>query len=594
MKALRLCNWLVVGSCLASCTGSDYAPQTTDNQQIDSGSPSPEPATSVFAATLDVPALTTVVQGTSDNKVVVTVHRTNGYTGSVFLRVTGLPDGLRADPITVAESADPAKVDQVELTLVADADMPAQGNVDPAPTVVASQADGDEPTTEAPLPLFVRGKPGTLDTTFAEGGMYYRDDLGGLGGVNNAVQQSDGKIVISAGGCGSESSILIRLNADGSLDQTFAAAQQRIASGVVATASDGSIVTAGKVDAQSIVDIKRFKPDGTPDLEFNPTGSTPGTVILAPPAVVWVVPDGPIPGGLNYLQPTAVTVALDGTIYVGGRGYTDNAPDSLYGFFELSPDGVVQTNTGIGSNCVVNGWNPNDDNSLNYLTDLFLVPNTGALTFTGYDGQSIGVGRFGQWWASPYCGWDNNYGGVGGNVTGGTGTAPTTGNNGVSTFTNWTTADASLIDDDGSFVILAHSDPGIPYSLVRVDPTGRQVTSAASLIFSYARGLSRTQDGHYLVAGSYVPPGSSTSSMTVAFHNSDLTLDTSLGDQGITVVPNTGAYSLAYGLAYDSVRAIPTLDGQHTIVVGVWDENTYGGSSYVGCPGPLVVASLWN
>ncbi|MCL2724315.1 MAG: hypothetical protein FWD69_07750 [Polyangiaceae bacterium] len=144
-------------------------------------------------------------------------------------------------------------------------------------------------------------------------------------------------------------------------------------------------------------------------------------------------------------------------------------------------------------------------------------------------------------------------------MAGSNGTTGTTGTDGESYFTNWTIADASILEDDGSFVLLAHSDIGKPYTLLRVDPTGRQVASAPSLSFSQASGLTRTPDGHYLVAGGYVAPGSSAVSIAVAFHKSDLTLDTSLGNQGIAIVPNTVVYSI--GTTFEAgLRAVPTLD----------------------------------
>jgi len=237
---------------------------------------------------LDVPALTTVVQGTSDNKVVVKVHRTNGYTGPVFLRVTGLPEGLRADPITIADSAD-----QGEIAIVAD--MPAQGNVDPTPTVVASRADGDALTTEAPLPLFVRGKPGTLDTTFATDGRLI-NLLGGTLAPINAFVSADDSILLP-GTCTSEANAtagtcVARLTPDGALDPSYGNSGIATLDGFSPTDavlfSDGSIVVGGSLNdtaAYGIIDENGKSSTITYFPATTALGTTAGNVVqtaLAP------------------------------------------------------------------------------------------------------------------------------------------------------------------------------------------------------------------------------------------------------------------------------------------------------------------------
>jgi hypothetical protein len=61
-----------------------------------------------------------------------------------------------------------------------------------------------------------------------------------------------------------------------------------------------------------------------------------------------------------------------------------------------------------------------------------------------------------------------------------------------------------------------------------------------------------------------------------------------VGNQGITVIPNRVVND--YGPTYEvGIRAIPTPDGQHTIVVG-YDVPTADNPYYEH----LIVARLWN
>ncbi|MCL2724314.1 MAG: hypothetical protein FWD69_07745 [Polyangiaceae bacterium] len=255
MKTLSFYGLLVLSGCLTSCA------KFTVRDDPDAGVP---PGMAGFLAELEIPKLTTVVQGTT-TKVPIKIHRLYNYTGSGILHVTGLPDGIQASSVTISESADPSQVDAVDLSLVAD--MPATGEIYPTPILVVGHTEESTSVLTTGLPLFVRGKPGTLDTTFADGGVYEGNSYGSF---KNVVSQSDGTVLVSVGNRGGDTGTILRLNADGSLDTTFAI--NRIANGRVATTADGHIVMAGTGDLSSPM-VSRYTSDGAPDTSFNQTGS---------------------------------------------------------------------------------------------------------------------------------------------------------------------------------------------------------------------------------------------------------------------------------------------------------------------------------
>ncbi len=118
---------------------------------------------------------------------------------------------------------------------------------------------------------------GSLDTTFAPGNI--------VGRVEALVVQSDGKVVIggefsSVGGIARRS--LARLNPDGAVDTGFVA--ETDANGVVyalALRSDGRLLVAGDFIAlagQRRERIAQLEPNGTLDASFNPSAAANGAI----------------------------------------------------------------------------------------------------------------------------------------------------------------------------------------------------------------------------------------------------------------------------------------------------------------------------
>ena len=142
--------------------------------------------------------------------------------------------------------------------------------------------------------------------------------------VNSLALQADGKIVL--GGtftevAGQPRSRVARLNADGSLDDSFVPGEGNFNVNAVAVQTDGKILVGGnftQIGGAARSAIGRLNADGTLDESFNPgvlNGSTSGQV-------------------------RALTVQADGKILVGGI-FTEIARQPRFNLARLNADGSV-------------------------------------------------------------------------------------------------------------------------------------------------------------------------------------------------------------------------------------------------------------
>jgi uncharacterized delta-60 repeat protein len=120
---------------------------------------------------------------------------------------------------------------------------------------------------------------GTLDTTFASGGIS-TVDFGGNDADNAMVRQADGKLVlVGSTSTGGGDFAIVRLNADGTPDTSFSSdGKQTVdfggndaATGVAIT-SAGQIVVAGQGGPNSDMVVTRLNSDGTIDTSFATSG----------------------------------------------------------------------------------------------------------------------------------------------------------------------------------------------------------------------------------------------------------------------------------------------------------------------------------
>ncbi|MBW6497733.1 MAG: delta-60 repeat domain-containing protein [Bacteroidales bacterium] len=184
-------------------------------------------------------------------------------------------------------------------------------------------------------PLMLWAQAGSIDPDF--NGAYLHQATGTNGWVASIVEQPDGKILI--GGFFSEVNgvqmdLIARLNADGTLDETFDPGMV-VNGGIrqIALQEDGKILLAGAFETFNGVSLRgfaRLNPDGSLDETFN---------------------IGPGANGSGY----AVLVQPDGKILVGGNFSAFNGQDVNL-ITRLNPDGSFDesfNHTGGGNNAIL-------------------------------------------------------------------------------------------------------------------------------------------------------------------------------------------------------------------------------------------------
>ncbi|MCL2779717.1 MAG: hypothetical protein FWD73_17130 [Polyangiaceae bacterium] len=594
MKPLRLYGLLITVGCLASCSTpfgeapapgggssssdggkSDGGSDQTNGGKSDSGSGQtsgdtdsggevvplgPEHFSFVAADTQQV------VQGKTTS-VPITITRSGETASDIQITTTSVPPGVTVGPLTI-----PANSNTGQLSLTV-ADSVAQGNLDGL--AIQGNAVGGQASDTENLPLFVRGKPGALDTTFAPGGTI--ENTTDYNHIREANPQSDGKILIGAYNTDASTSAVIRLNADGSVDTTFAGSDiQNIPGSLHDVAADAN----GHIVTPIGMRVYRYTANGALDTTFNNGAGFVETYATS----------SPIPSGWKTIYSYAVAVGQNGNIYYGGYASVPATGTNLpYAFIQIPTTGQGNLYGCPGS------WTTNS--LYQDMTRLSLLPS-GALAFagiatdsTGNSSVGIGIGRYLQ--PPTSCNLDPNYG-----------------TNGVWYSTDWQFVGDALFETDGSVDLLvgkASPNPDVlspstnptAYSLVHIDPSGKQLTKADSPLVCYYCsytestgsgyvGVTRAPapDNRYLIAGKYPPAGNA--SMAVVYYNSDLTPDTSMGNKGVITIPVSTALTSPTGVG---VRAVYTPDKQQTIVVGSMHGRNAATNTIVE---HFVVARIWN
>lgn len=188
---------------------------------------------------------------------------------------------------------------------------------------------------------------GSLDTTFSGDGWFTIADVGQLGTSYAVVIQPDGKIVVGGGaGIGSSTAFIYRLEPDGDPDTTFSGdgVQTVIATGCVlsmALASDGKLIAStyyngGAFPSGYLTYVLRLNSDGTLDNTFDSDGKRLINDVLSQT--------------VHY--PYGTALQSDGKIVVAGQTGSNTTFYDLAmvrletnGSFDLSfdGDGVVRT-----------------------------------------------------------------------------------------------------------------------------------------------------------------------------------------------------------------------------------------------------------
>ena len=195
----------------------------------------------------------------------------------------------------------------------------------------------------------LKASPGDLDTTFrGTGKSRIGFGLSGEGGTAVAIQ-ADNKILV-AGRFQTETefdSVLIRYNADGSLDNSFGIGGQAITTSAtfrpysIAIQADGKIVLAGdaRINGDLQFAVGRYNADGSPDTSLDGDGMVITAVSQLGPTF------------FSRSEAAAVGVLSDGKIVAAGYAFRDDGYD--FAVVRYNANGSLDTSFGGGDGIVI-------------------------------------------------------------------------------------------------------------------------------------------------------------------------------------------------------------------------------------------------
>jgi uncharacterized delta-60 repeat protein len=240
--------------------------------------PAPGPSTPPVTAGFTLEALTTkavIFQGNSAS-VDIQAKRLGGFDGAIDLSFSGLPAGVSASPARIGVGSD-----RVTVTLSAAGSaahsLPTTVSVDGAATQVSA--------AKTAMTVTVRGVAGSVDTSFGSDG----HAVAAVGPSDDYAQamvvQADGKIIVAGWGAGNQGSVmqLVRWQRDGGMDTSFGNGGRVLldlgggaeAAHAVALQADGKLLVAGSVDetgkGKSVL-LVRLNADGSIDSGFGQGG----------------------------------------------------------------------------------------------------------------------------------------------------------------------------------------------------------------------------------------------------------------------------------------------------------------------------------
>ena len=343
---------------------------------------------------------------------------------------------------------------------------------------------------------------GSLDTTFGGGDGIVTTNIAGGNDYGNSIKVlASGKILVAGHAmvAGNNDFALVQYNADGSLDTAFGGGDGivtvDIGSGTSDTISEIAIQSDGKIVVVGST-VARFNADGTLDSSF---GGGDGLVDSMP-----------------MVSASSVAIQLDGKIVVGGNAVIGGWRDST--ILRYNTDGTLDT-TFSGDGIGTNSSAAHDD----WIESLVIQP----------DGKIVAVGA--GWFHSEYSIIVSRWN------TDGTSDA-TFGSSGFATFSPtvwWERAHSVALQADGRIVVAGSGQPAGPYDflVLRLDVNGTLdstfgggngfVLGPTGTGDDIAKDVVIQADGKIVVAG-YGTNGSNNDVAVVRF-NADGTLDTPTG-----------------------------------------------------------------
>ncbi|MCL2723374.1 MAG: hypothetical protein FWD69_02960 [Polyangiaceae bacterium] len=340
------------------------------------------------AFTIEVDTPPTIMQGTTVT-LPLTLVRTGPTRSDINITITGAPAGIAASVLMIPASEDTGNL---EITV---AGTVAQG---PVNLYIQGHAVNDWPVaTTTTVPFFVRGRPGSLDTTFGAGQTIL---TGQPAKAFNAFVSADDNVLVF-GQCNNPNvaTCVVRLTPDGAIDTTY---------GV-----DGVAVLAN-LDATTAV----LLPDGS-------TAVGGATVDEAQTAYGIISTDGKNVGSAITLTKTFNTNDVQPAGYVnsmtltpdGGLAMSFGAGNNIIGIAKLTnagyPDAGFGTGgfTSVAGTQAINTWSPSTSGTAVWPNGKILILSNssilqldtkGALdTSFGSGGQVITYGSGGQGAATP-------------------------------------------------------------------------------------------------------------------------------------------------------------------------------------------------
>ncbi|THF70922.1 hypothetical protein E7T06_05010 [Deinococcus sp. Arct2-2] len=297
--------------------------------------PGDQPAGS-FDLTLSADKLP-VTPGTSAS-LTLNLTRSIGFSGAVTVALSGLPAGATSSSVTIPEGL-------VSGTVTVKA---AANAAHSPPTAVTLTATSGTLRAAKTLTVTVRGRAGSLDTTFGAGGTAKIATGSGFDYVYAVAQQSDGKLVVAGEISGAYNDFgIIRLMRDGAPDPSFGTGGQvvidfagdRDTARAVALQKDGKIVVAGGATVPGDTErfgLLRLNPDGTLDSTFG----TGGKLTTAFPAS-------------SADRAGALLILPDNRIVVGGQASRSSSTTGVdFALARYLPGGALDPTFGSGGQVI--------------------------------------------------------------------------------------------------------------------------------------------------------------------------------------------------------------------------------------------------
>jgi len=398
---------------------------------------------------------------------------------------------------------------------------------------------------------------GTLDSSFDEDGIVTTSIWSGNDQAFAVAIDSDGNIVAAGSSHNgtNDDFALVRYTADGTPDSGFgiggkvttAVGSYEDVANSVAIDSDGNIVAAGYSHNGNNYDfaVVRYNDDGTLDTSFSGDGIVTTAI------------------GSDQEQANAVAILGDGKIVAAG--YSDNGINLDFAVVSYNIDGSPDTD--FGTNGIMTEAVGSSDDEAFAVT----IQDDGAMVVAGksYNGTNddFALVRYVRSSTSGFL--DDTFG------TSGAVTTPIA-------FNSTDEARSTAIQSDGKIVAVGNSDEGThsAFSLVRYNTNGSldsafgsggKVTTAVGSYNSSATSVAIQSDGKIVVAGDAYDQGSS-QVFAVVRYNTNGSLDTAFGTDGIVLTDVWGGHSYAKSVAIQS-------DGK--IVVGGIATNTNNTTYYI-------------